>query len=47
MNQIYIDFSPRLGITTEDEITGPNPSPIVPDFVTQTLGDFRIVEKAS
>jgi len=35
------------GITTEDEITGPNPSPIVPDFVTQTLGDFTIVEKTS
>jgi len=35
------------GITTEDEITGPNPSPIVPDFVTQTLGDFRIVENTS
>jgi 4-nitrophenyl phosphatase len=35
----------RLGITTEDEITGPNPSPIIPDFVTQALGDFQIVEK--
>ncbi|KAF9556076.1 p-nitrophenyl phosphatase [Agrocybe pediades] len=33
------------GITTEEEITGPNPSPIVPDFLTQTLGDFRIVER--
>lgn len=32
------------GITSEDEITGPNPSPIVPDFVTQALGDFQIVE---
>ncbi|KIM41240.1 hypothetical protein M413DRAFT_445277 [Hebeloma cylindrosporum] len=35
------------GITSEDEITGPNPSPIVPDFVTQALGDFRIVERSS
>jgi len=35
------------GITSEDEITGPSPSPIVPDFVTQALGDFRIVEKSS
>ncbi|KAF8961413.1 HAD-like domain-containing protein [Flammula alnicola] len=34
------------GITTEDEIIGPNPSPIVPDFFTQALGDFRIVERA-
>ncbi|KAF4613102.1 hypothetical protein D9613_010871 [Agrocybe pediades] len=33
------------GITTEEEITGPNPSLIVPDFLTQTLGDFRIVER--
>ncbi|PPQ67838.1 hypothetical protein CVT24_003144 [Panaeolus cyanescens] len=31
------------GITSEEEIFGPNPSPIVPDFVTQALGDFRIV----
>jgi 4-nitrophenyl phosphatase len=37
----------QLGITTEDDITGPNPSSIVPDLVTQTLGDFRIVEKTS
>ena len=45
MTQVYTDLSAlQLGITTEDEITGPNPSPIVPDFVTQTLGDFRIVE---
>ena len=45
MTQVYIDLSAfQLGIATEDEITGPNPSPIVPDFVTQTLGDFRIVE---
>jgi len=35
------------GITSEEEITGPNPSPIVPDFVTQALGDFRIVERSS
>ncbi|TFK32407.1 HAD-like domain-containing protein [Crucibulum laeve] len=33
------------GITQEAEITGPNPSPIVPDFVTETLGDLRIVER--
>jgi len=33
------------GITSEDEITGPYPSPIVPDFFTQTLGDFRVVER--
>lgn len=37
----------RLGITSEEEITGPNPSPIVPDFITQALGDFRIVDKSS
>jgi hypothetical protein len=48
MSQLYIDLSAlNLGITTEDEISGPNPSPIVPDFVTQTIGDFRTVEKAS
>ena len=34
----------RLGITHEDELSS---SPIVPNYVTQALGDFRIVEKAS
>jgi 4-nitrophenyl phosphatase len=30
------------GITSEDELTGPNPSPIVPDYVTTSIGDLRI-----
>ncbi|KAF9531177.1 p-nitrophenyl phosphatase [Crepidotus variabilis] len=30
------------GITSEEEISGPEPSPIVPDFVTQSLGDLRV-----
>ena len=34
----------RLGITHEEELSS---SPIVPNYVTQALGDFRIVEKAS
>lgn len=29
------------GITSEDELTGPNPSPTVPDYVTDSLGDLR------
>ncbi|KAF8177656.1 HAD-like domain-containing protein, partial [Pholiota molesta] len=33
------------GITSEDEITGTHPSAIVPDYHTQGLGDFRIVER--
>jgi len=33
------------GITTEAEITGPNPSSIVPDFVTQSIGDLRAVPR--
>lgn len=36
-----------IGITSVDEVTGPDPSPIVPDFYTDALGDFRIVEKAT
>lgn len=32
-----------IGITQETEITGPNASPIVPDYVTSSLGDLRIV----
>jgi 4-nitrophenyl phosphatase len=31
------------GITQESDLTGPEPSPIVPDFVTQTIGDLRIL----
>ena len=30
------------GITSEDELTGPKPSPIVPDYVTASIGDLRI-----
>jgi len=30
------------GITTENEITGPNASTIVPDFVTASIGDLRL-----
>ncbi|KAF8265670.1 2-phosphoglycolate phosphatase [Lactarius quietus] len=29
------------GITSEAELTGPNPSPIVPDYVTASIGDLR------
>lgn len=32
------------GITKEEEITGPDASPIVPDFVTKSLGDLRILK---
>ncbi|KAF9001193.1 HAD-like domain-containing protein [Cyathus striatus] len=34
------------GITSEADISGPNASLIVPDFVTQSLGDFRAVANA-
>ncbi|TDL27920.1 2-phosphoglycolate phosphatase [Rickenella mellea] len=30
------------GITQESEISGPDPSPIIPDYVTQSIGDFRV-----
>lgn len=29
------------GITKESEISGPNPSPTVPDYVTNSIGDLR------
>ncbi|KAF9078636.1 HAD-like domain-containing protein [Rhodocollybia butyracea] len=29
------------GITSESEVTGPNASKIVPDFITASIGDFR------
>ncbi|KAI0074353.1 2-phosphoglycolate phosphatase [Panus rudis PR-1116 ss-1] len=32
------------GITQESQITGPDASPVVPDFVTKSLGDFRILQ---
>ncbi|KAI0826179.1 2-phosphoglycolate phosphatase [Irpex lacteus] len=31
------------GITKESEITGPNASPTVPEYVTGSVGDFRVV----
>ncbi|KAG7096027.1 hypothetical protein E1B28_006709 [Marasmius oreades] len=30
------------GITLESEISGPNPSPIVPDYITNSIGDFLV-----
>ncbi|KAJ7764626.1 HAD-like domain-containing protein [Mycena maculata] len=33
------------GITTEAEVTGPTASSIVPDFVTQSIGDLRVLGK--
>ncbi|KAJ3989669.1 HAD-like domain-containing protein [Lentinula detonsa] len=33
------------GITSEEDITGPNASAIVPDFVISSIGDFRSTEK--
>ena len=32
-----------LGITSESELTGPKASSIIPDYVTPSLGDLRIV----
>ncbi|KAJ7598762.1 HAD-like domain-containing protein [Mycena floridula] len=32
------------GITVEADITGPNASSVIPDFVTQSIGDFRATE---
>ncbi|KAF8909755.1 p-nitrophenyl phosphatase [Gymnopilus junonius] len=34
------------GITSEDEIIGPNASAIIPNFFTQGLGDFRVIDKS-
>lgn len=33
------------GITTETDITGPDASSIVPKFITESIGDFRVVDK--
>ncbi|PBK90704.1 2-phosphoglycolate phosphatase [Armillaria gallica] len=33
------------GITVEDDITGPNPSSIIPDYVTQSVGDLNKAAK--
>lgn len=32
------------GITKEAEITGPNASPTVPDYVTRSIGDLRVLK---
>lgn len=31
------------GVTTEGDITGPNASSIIPDYVTESVGDLRAV----
>ena len=31
------------GISREEDIKGPKASPIVPDFVTQSIGDLRVI----
>ncbi|KAJ2916226.1 hypothetical protein MD484_g4218, partial [Candolleomyces efflorescens] len=33
------------GVTLESDITGPDASSVVPDFVTQSLGDLRVLDK--
>jgi hypothetical protein len=33
------------GVTTEEAIMGKDPSPIVPDFVTKSIGDLRVLGK--
>lgn len=38
------DGNPFPGITSEADISGPNASPIVPDFVTRSIGDLRVLE---
>jgi len=35
------------GITTEEDITGPQASPIIPDYVTPSIGDLRVLEKSA
>lgn len=36
---------PRSGVTLESDIIGPSASSVVPDFVTQSLGDLRVLDK--
>lgn len=31
------------GVTTEKDITGPQASPIIPDYVTSSVGDLRVL----
>ncbi|KAF8826852.1 hypothetical protein HHX47_DHR5001071 [Lentinula edodes] len=38
---LKFEFLLGVGITLESEITGPNASTIVPDYVTSSIGDFR------
>jgi 4-nitrophenyl phosphatase len=30
-----------LGVTSEEDLTGPNASSIIPDYVTASIGDLR------
>ena len=33
------------GITHEEDISGPKASPIVPDYVTGSIGDLRVLKQ--
>jgi len=35
------------GVTTEQDITGENASPIIPDYVTSSIADLRTLEKST
>jgi len=35
-----------LGIISEADLTGPNASKVVPDFVARSIGDFRVARNA-
>ena len=36
-------YNESSGVTAESEITGPDASPIIPDFVIKSLGDLEAV----
>ncbi|KAG1740544.1 HAD-like domain-containing protein [Suillus paluster] len=38
-----VTFLVLTGITSKQNITGPDASPIVPDYVTQSIGDLRVL----
>jgi 4-nitrophenyl phosphatase len=37
---------PGAGITKESEVTGPDPSPVVPDYITRSIGDLGVLADA-
>jgi hypothetical protein len=40
-------MEPELGVTHLSDISGPDASPVIPDYVVNSLGDFAVLAKGN